>query len=94
MNEKEFRDVFRKIRLFPDYINDKQIKEVFHDLIMAREDQTIDALEFAEGVKKASHCVYTKASKDHHVVFAVNEGGGDLYFYWVFDQFIKKEMSQ
>jgi len=92
MNEKEFKEVFRRLRLFPEYINDKQIKQVFQDLVMNREDQAIDALEFNEGVKKASHYIFNKAAKDQ-VAFNASEGG-DLFFYWVFDNFIQKEMSQ
>jgi len=93
MNEREFKEVFKKLRLFPDYINDKSLSQIFLDLATNREDQSIDCLEFMEGVKKASHSIFSKAQRDSQLVVNMYEGG-DLYFFWVFDNLIQKEMSQ
>ena len=91
MNGDEFKEVFKKLKLFPEYINLNQIYQIFGERAEHNGRQTLNVLEFIECFKKASQLVYHSNELASRILDLADETR-DTLLVWMFDRFIKDEV--
>jgi len=93
MNGDEFKDVFKKLKLFPEYINLNQIYQIFGERAEHNGRQTLNVLEFIECFKQASQLVYHSNELASRILDHADDARDSLLV-WIFDRFIQTEVHK
>lgn len=92
MNKQEFKEVFKKLKLYPDYIALAKIDEIFLETTQGTGKNTIDTLEFLECMRRAAQSIYEAIEESD--TESSNSQTEDLLLFKLYDRFIHKEMFQ
>ncbi len=93
MNGEEFKEVFKKLKLFPEYINLNQIYQIFGERTDHSGKDTLNVVEFIECFKKASQLVYHSNELASRILDNMDEASDGLLV-WMYNRFIHTEVHR